>query len=442
MSKIALLFPGQGSQYRGMGKNFYNDFKIVRDTFEEASDSLKMDMRKLCFEQNVDELTKTINAQPAILTTSVALFRAYTQKYELHSERDILCGHSLGEITALTCASAINFNDALKIVKERGRLMQESTHIGVGGMYAISGIDKNIIEKECKEYSTVENIVVVSNYNSFEQTVISGHNKALDYIADKLKSIGGKVIPLKVSAPFHSPLMQSASQKFRLELEKYTFNKLKCKVLSNLTGEYYSSDLDIIEYLTQQLVNPVRWTTCIQTIYETGIGTAIDIGPSTVLKNLTNKNKFGINVFALDNQEDINNLEKYFLINKDFDGMQPKKEFNIINKILATAVCIENKNLDDKEYEKGVVEPYEKVKLLAENLEKQGKEPSIENINYAVEMLKSILVTKKVPVNEQIEQVNKILEDTEFREIFNDFAGDSINKNCKNIIVIFIVLNF
>ncbi|GAE86716.1 ACP S-malonyltransferase [Acetivibrio straminisolvens] len=233
MKKIALLFPGQGSQYVGMGKKLYENYSAAREVFDEANEVLGFDLKELCFNGDINELTKTENTQPVILTASVAAFRVYMEKYGVKPA--FLAGHSLGEFAALTCAGAISFKDAVRIVRNRGRYMQEAVPQGIGAMAAVSGVDKPVIEETCIKVSDENHLVVVSNHNSKDQIVISGHTSAVNTASEILKKHGARIVPLKVSAPFHSPLMQPAADRLREELKLYSYNEPKWQVISNTT---------------------------------------------------------------------------------------------------------------------------------------------------------------------------------------------------------------
>lgn len=200
MINTAFLFSGQGAQYVGMGKKLCDNFQIARELFEEASDILGFDIKKLCFSGSIELLTKTENAQPAILTTSVAGFKVYMQ--EIGYEPMLLIGHSLGEISALVCAEGIVFRDAIKIVRRRGEFMNVAVPAGVGAMAAVEGIDSEYIVEECQKWVDKEKLVVVSNYNAPSQTVISGHKEAVAELSEIFTRAGGRVISLKVSAPY------------------------------------------------------------------------------------------------------------------------------------------------------------------------------------------------------------------------------------------------
>ncbi len=415
MNKVVLLFPGQGSQYVGMGKALCESFTEARETFEEANEALGFDLGKLCFEGDMEELTKTENTQPAILTASMAAFRVYMK--EIGIEPAYTAGHSLGEFAALCCSGAVKFSDAVKIVRQRGKFMQQAVAVGVGGMAAVSGIGQSTIEDECGKASKGGKLVVVSNYNSPDQIVISGHLEAVEEAGAKLKALGARVIPLKVSAPFHSPLMQPAADLLNEELSKYTYYDLKYPVLSNYTALPYQGKESIIDNLTKQIVQPVRWQASMQYLKVEGVNLGVELGPQTVLRNLMKKNAPEIKTYSYDNDEDVKAVKRKLLSGEQDieNGME------VITKCIAAAICTKNSNWDEQAYQKGVVEPYRKIKNLKEEIIKENRQPSIEEVGQALNMLKSVLLTKMLPTEEQKEYINKILEETKTKELFKNF---------------------
>lgn len=415
MKRIAFLFPGQGSQYVGMSKALCESFAEARDTFEEANNALAFDIKKLCMEGSMEELTKTENTQPAILTASVAAFRVYMK--EIGIAPVFTAGHSLGEYSALCCAGAIKFSDAVKIVRQRGKFMQEAVPVGVGGMAAISGVSQQTIEEECVKASKDGKLVVVSNYNSPEQIVISGNIEAVNEAGEKLKALGARVIPLKVSAPFHSPLMQPAADRLGEELTKYTFADLQFSVLSNITGEPYPGKECLIDYLTKQLVQAVRWQSCMGYVQKQGVDLAVELGPQAVLKNLMRKNAPGIKTYSFESDSDIQTLKKQ--CSEENQGIT--NGMDVIVKCIATAVCTKNSNWDDQEYQKGVVEPYRKVKALKDEIVKENRQPTLDEVLEALNMLKSVLTTKKVSAEEMKQLFDEIFESTQTKGLFSTF---------------------
>ncbi len=407
MKKLAFLFPGQGAQYIGMGSKLCDNFSIAGQAFDEANEALGFDLKKLCFQGSLDELTKTENTQPAILTASVAAFRVYMQ--EVGIKPDYTAGHSLGELSALCCAGSIDFKDAVRLVRQRGSLMQEAVPEGMGSMAAVSGVDKEIIEKECSRVSKDGNIVVVSNYNSLEQIVISGHVKAVNDAGEQLKSLGARVVYLKVSAPFHCPLMQPAADKFREELEKYNFSEMEWPVISNVTAKPYPGKDHIIDYLSQQITNPVKWQSTIEYLQKSGIDKAVEMGPKAVLKNLMRSNAT-VTVFSSETTEDISTMKKKLLCAKDSEK-PVNNGLKFITSCIAAAVSTKNRNWDENAYQKGVVEPYRKLVEMKEELIKQTIQPTQEHIEEAVDLIKQIFNTKLLPVNEQSERLNQLYKE-------------------------------
>lgn len=428
MKKVALLFTGQGSQYVGMGQALYEKYPEVRQVFDQANDILGFDLSGLCFKGNLAELTKTENAQPAILTMSKALFEIYMK--EIGVEPLYTAGHSLGEISALTCAGVIDFSDALKIVRQRGLLMQEAGTKADGGMSAIAGIDMATIQTECAKLNDSEHVLVVSNYNSPEQTVISGHKPTVTEAGKILADKGAKVTPLKVSAAFHSPLMLPAAQSLEAELQKYQYHTFKWPVLSNVTALPYPDSKEVVSLLTQQLTMAVRWTESMAYLEKQGIEIAVEIGPKTVLRNMMKSDAPSIKAFSYDKAEDVSELKKILsaaaLKSETATGSQPVNMDNVLrNKFIAKcihiAVTTRNRNWDNDEYQKGVIDPYRKVQQLQERLEKEGKEATLEEMKEALSMLQSVFFTKKVPAEEQKRRYNDLFEVTGARPLFPDF---------------------
>ncbi|EPR12947.1 ACP S-malonyltransferase [Ruminiclostridium papyrosolvens] len=410
MNKLAFLFPGQGAQYIGMGKSLCENFPVAGQIFDEANEALDFDLKKLCSEGDISELTKTENTQPAILTASHAAFRVYMQEVGITPE--YTAGHSLGELSALCCAGAIKFADAVKLVRQRGRFMQEAVPEGLGSMAAVSGIDLDTIGIECSRASGNGNVVVVSNYNSAEQTVISGHLKAVNDAGEALKVLGARVVYLKVSAPFHSPLMQPAADSFREILRNCTFNDMEWPVISNVTSEPYPGKEAIIDYLSQQITSPVRWQSTIEYMHEAGINNAIEMGPKAVLKNLMRSNK-AIKVYSSETPEDIVLIQKKLSLGQT-DENPVNNGLLFITKCIAAAVSTKNRNWDNNEYQRGVVEPYKKLVGIKEELISQRIEPLNEHVEEAAVLLKQIFNTKLLPADEQKERFNLLFKETGF----------------------------
>lgn len=282
--KTAFLFSGQGAQYPKMGEELYHQEAIVRETFEQASTILGYDMAELCFTEN-ERLNQTEYTQPAILTVSTAFWRLLDAQ---GIEADAVAGLSLGEYTALVASGALDFQTAVALVQKRGRYMANAAPAGVGKMVAVMNTPAETIEEICKEASQV-GIVTPANYNTPQQIVIGGEAPAVDKAVELLQTAGTKrVIPLNVSGPFHTALLEPASQQLAQELAQITFDVLQVPVISNTTAQPMQQD-QIKELLTLQVKSPVRFYESIATLKQLGIQQVIEIGPGKVLSGFMKK---------------------------------------------------------------------------------------------------------------------------------------------------------
>lgn len=292
--KVALVFPGQGSQYLGMGKDIYENYHEARAIFDEADETLGFPLSKICFEGPKEELDDTINTQPAVFTMSVACLRALESKREAAS---FIAGHSLGEYTALVAAGALGFADGLRLVRERGRLMKLAGQKNPGGMAAIIGLDAETIERICQEISfrLPASTIQIANYNSPGQIVISGDKGALGKAMAMAKERGAKrVIPLAVSIAAHSPLMRPAAEEFRRAVEAIPFSKAHIPVVANATARPITEPEEIKEELVAQLTSPVRWVESVRWMLAQGATVFIEIGPKKVLTGLIRRIERGV----------------------------------------------------------------------------------------------------------------------------------------------------
>ena len=306
MSKIAFVFPGQGSQKVGMMKEFYDKYSVVRDVFNEADAALGFSMTDLCFNGPEEDLRLTKNTQPAILTASVAAMKVLEEN---GVKPDMAAGHSLGEYSALVCAGAMSFSDAVKTVRKRGQYMQEAVPVGEGAMAAIIGLDTGKIEEICQNVQeTMGKAVQAVNYNCPGQIVIAGASEAVQKAADELKEAGAtKAMMLAVSAPFHSTLMQPAADKLALELQKVTFHDARIPVIANVTAKAETKVDEIRELLVKQAAHPVMWESSVRTMLAAEAGIFVEVGPGRVLTGMLrriDKKRTGLNV------EDEASLEK------------------------------------------------------------------------------------------------------------------------------------
>ena len=283
MKLMAFIFPGQGSQYVGMGKELYDNFRVAREVFEETDDALHFSISSLCFEGPEETLKMTENTQPAILTTSIAALRVLQNEKGVNPQ--LTAGHSLGEYSALVASEALSLFDAVQIVRLRGRFMQEAVPLGEGSMAAILGMEREQIEELCKEVSFGE-VLAPANFNCPGQIVIAGHSKAVQRAIEKVKQNGKKAVPLPVSAPFHSPLMKPAGLRLEKAFEGISIKDLKVPVVTNVEAEVNTSKDRVKPLLVDQVVSPVRWEESMRTMIKEGIEQVLEIGPGKVLSGL------------------------------------------------------------------------------------------------------------------------------------------------------------
>lgn len=422
MERIALLFPGQGSQYMGMSKNVYKQYDIVQRTFEEASDTLGFNLPKLCFEGSLADLGKTQNALVALLTVGVSYFRIYMS--EIGVKPQFCAGHSLGEYSALTCSGAIPFSDALKLVNIRSKIAQDFANRVNGAMTIIDGLDCNLVAEECKRISNDNQFAAISCYNSPEQVAISGHLQAVQKVEDKVLELGGRITPLIDNPPFHSPIMHQAAEQFKYEVKEYSFHALRYPVIANVTASPYLGPEQIEDMLTEHMIRPVQWQSIMNYFHKYRITMTIELGPKNVLTTLIKQNYEEINALSFDQIDDRQALIEFFTNNQVYKNHIP----TVITKCLAIAASTPNNNFNNDEYSRGVVEPFRKIRSIQDEIEKQGNKPSTEQMRMALELLHLILNTKKVSVTKQQEWYDEILEETGTCYLFHDLNLDPASK--------------
>ena len=280
MSKLAFIFPGQGAQFVGMGKDFYDKFDVAKKLFDEADDALGYSIKKMCFEGSEDDLKLTANTQPAILIVSVIASELLKAE---GITPEIAGGHSLGEYSALVAAGTLKFSDAVKLVHKRGQFMQEAVPVGEGSMAAIIGLDDAVIVENCKQASEVGAVQAV-NFNCPGQTVIAGTTAGVEKAVELLKSAGAKkAVILPVSAPFHSTLMKPAAEKLSAELDKVEIKDAAFPIAANFNGELETDATKIKANLVSQADHPVKWIDCVQAMKNFGADIFVECGPGKTL---------------------------------------------------------------------------------------------------------------------------------------------------------------
>jgi len=302
MGKVAFVFPGQASQYPGMGKELAEKYPAARSVFDEADKALGFAISKICFEGSEEELKLTANTQPAILTVSVAVQRVLADK---GLEPDFVAGHSLGEYSALVAAGSLKFADAVQILRKRGTYMQEAVPAGQGAMAAILGLSPAVVADACKRAAYGE-VCAPANLNSPDQTVISGHAGAVKRAVEIASQLGAKrAVILAVSAPFHSALMQPAQDRLDADLKKIEFGPMRVPLVTNVDADTISTGEEAREALIRQVSMPVRWEESVRTLIDEGVNTFVEVGPGKVLTGLLRQIERSVATLNVEDQKSL-----------------------------------------------------------------------------------------------------------------------------------------
>lgn len=304
MGKIAFMFPGQGAQYVGMGKDFYEQIPVCREMFELAGKASGLDVAALCFEEN-EQINITEYTQIAMLAAEVAMLKAVEEK---GIKPDVTGGLSLGEYGALVASGVMSPEDVFKIVRKRGIYMQEAVPEG-GAMVAVLGLDTAVIEKVCEE---TEGCVTIANYNSPGQIVITGEEGAVQAAVEKLTTAGAKrCVPLKVSGPFHSPMLAGAGEKLAQELESVEIHDIQIPYIANVTADYVTDKEQVKPLLEKQVSSSVKWQQTIERMIADGVDTFVEIGPGKTLSGFMRKINKDMKVINIEKVEDLEKLDSY-----------------------------------------------------------------------------------------------------------------------------------
>ncbi len=307
MNKTAFVFPGQGAQYAGMGKDFYENFNESREIFQKANEALGFDITGLCFDGPDKDLSITKITQPALLTVCMAIYEVLKNNSE--TESVVMGGLSLGEYSALTAAGSMDFETAVKLVYKRGNYMQNAVPLGEGGMLALLGCTAEDAIRFCSAVTGRYGLLEPANFNCPGQIVVGGESSAIESALGETAEFNiKKAVKLQVSAPFHTSMLKSAGARLKKDLDKIKFKKPSCSVISNVDTEYYHDDYDIADKLEKQVYNPVRWEACVRKMMADGVSTFVEIGPGKTLSGFIKK--IDKNVKAI-NIESISSLKAY-----------------------------------------------------------------------------------------------------------------------------------
>ena len=302
--KIAFVFPGQGSQYAGMGREVAEKFPIARAAFDEVDTTLSFPLSRLCFEGPEEDLKLTENTQPAILTTSVALFRLLEER---GIRPDFVAGHSLGEYSALVAAGALTLSEAASLVRRRGRYMQEAVPVGVGAMAAVLGLDLPAIQSVCEKAAQGQ-VVSPANLNSPGQIVIAGNREAVERAVPLAKDAGAKrVILLQVSAPFHCALMVAAEERLSTDLDACSFSDLRFPLITNVDAQAIRSGAEARSGVKRQVSRPVRWQETVQRLMDEGVRTFVEVGPGKVLLGMIRSIDKSVTMLNVEDEKSMEN---------------------------------------------------------------------------------------------------------------------------------------
>ena len=306
----ALLFPGQGSQIVGMGYEFYSNFQLVKNIFKTADEKLNFPLSKLILEGPEKELQLTKNTQPSILTVSYSIFKVMKEEFNYDfNKTKFFAGHSLGEYSALVCSESLNFEDALFLLHERGKAMQESVPIGKGSMIAVLGMKIKDIKDVLKSNDQEKGVCEIANDNADGQVILSGHKEKVENVQAYLKELKIKSIPLKVSAPFHCSLMSKAAKIMEEKINKTIFKKPSFKIVNNVNAMPEDDPEKIKKFLIEQISSTVRWRESIIKMSAEGVENFIEIGPGKALTGMVKRTQKNVNCFSINSIDDIKKLK-------------------------------------------------------------------------------------------------------------------------------------
>jgi [acyl-carrier-protein] S-malonyltransferase len=404
MNKITFLFPGQGTQFVGMGKVFYENYAIVKKTFQEVVEVSGIDIVDVCFNGDTKKINDFNNMQLAILAVEVSMFRVYMEEYGV--EPQFIAGHSLGEYAALVSSGAISLCDAIEILLKRGELVQRVIRQQIGHMTIVENCSAEIVE-QCIQKANAVNSVYISCYNANNQIAISGYNDLLDEVEELLGDNGANCTPLLFSPPIHSRIMNGICKEFEDYICSFKFHDFRFPIISNYTGDVFSDKNQITYMLTNQLCHPVKFSTVNKVMNRYGINMTIEMSPRSLLSDFVKIDYPEVNTLCFGVKKDRLLMEKLFGNRTEICN----KTSEFLGKCLSIIATSENKN-NDKEEEKEVIKIYDWMKKLYDESLIDKKKLGIEDKNTYIEYLIKTLQIKKVEETEILEYIRGLVEET------------------------------
>lgn len=390
MDKLAILFPGQGSQYVGMGETFYNQYDVSKKTYEEASDYVGFDLAKLCFKGPVTKLYNTEMMQLAVVTTNLAIARAYQSEYGFPPQ--FCYGHSVGEYSALVFAGAFSFEDAIKLLKKRGELVTRQAKECGGQMTVVEGVTPEKIQEYFRKLE-IQDKMYISAYNTQNQLLVSGHDAEMDKLQSYLLDENIQITPMQFSPPFHSELLKPIADEFCEFAKGIRYYPMRFPVILNTTAAPSTDSKLLPQIMSQQLHSSVLWKQSVDCSVRYGTTLMIEMGPKILTGGLVQKIYPEADVYCYGQKRDRESLSTFFSTHKNLNLDKP----NFLGRCLAVAVSTKNRGGSGDEYDQGVLFPYREIKELQRSLQDEGKVATNEQMNYAYKCLMKILKTKCVP---------------------------------------------
>ncbi|MBN1040272.1 ACP S-malonyltransferase [Clostridium botulinum] len=418
MKKNAFIFPGQGSHYIGMGKSIYDKYDVAKRIFNRANKELGYDIKRICFEGNLVELSKIDIMLTAIMTVSVASFNVLLEEYGI--EPNFLAGHSLGEYSALTCSGAIEFGDAIRLVEKRSKLAMKAFENTDASMSIIENVDFNTISRLCISKSPNVSIACI---NGKDQFAISGYSNAIEDVENELLIEGGQVTPLLYSLPFHSSLMQEVSIELEDYLKNIKFKSFKYKVISNVDANVYKNENEIISKLVKQIKNPVQWDSTIRFFTANNVENLIEVGSQKILSNIIAKDNKHFNLFSFSVAEDRKRIREN-ISSKYINELKYNNYVKLMERSLTEAVTTKNKCFNIDLYKSKVIDKYLEIEKWINECNEDDNFDYINIFKKTLENLKCIYDTKGICINEQRERFNKLVKDSNIDDIDISFIDE------------------